>query len=78
MLAVYRRFCDPVQETPDPLGTPYSDRLAGEQELLAVLEVLDIEGWRGYEVDVDGLPHAHIVLNDGVGDRDHDGGGRVC
>ena len=70
-------FAIPFSRLPNPLGTAYSHRLTREQELLAVLEVFDIEGWRGDEVDVDGLPHADIVLDDGVGDRDHDGGGRV-
>lgn len=78
MFAIYAWFGYAIQQTPDPLRPPNSARISRKHELLAICEEFYVVGGRSDEVDVDGFAHAHIVLNDGVGDGDDVGGDRVC
>lgn len=62
-LGVKGRLGDTIQQGADPLRPPNSARLSRKHKLLPVGEEFDVICGRGYEIDVDWLLDADVMLD---------------
>lgn len=63
-------MADAIEESADPYLATHSAGLARQEVVATISKVLDVVDGRSDEVDIDGLVHAQIMLDDQVGDRD--------